>query len=76
VSMASSADLTERLVKLLREVSPLGHCFPCLAKLLGVTEKHVREGAQLLVVPPGHFKTEHGACCACSLSAEVISIQP
>jgi hypothetical protein len=74
--MAATGALPIRLEKVVRETSPLGYCFRCLAGLLTVSEKEVRDAAQVLMVPAGRFMVQHGICKACSDHADVFRAGP
>jgi hypothetical protein len=76
ITMAASGDLLNRLEKVVREASPLGYCFRCLAGLLAVTEKQVRDAAQVLMVPAGRFMVPHEICKACSDHTDVFRKGP
>jgi hypothetical protein len=69
--MSACGALLNRLEKVVREASPLGHCFRYLAGLLSVTEEQVRDAAQVLMVPAGRFMVQHGICTACRHHADV-----
>jgi hypothetical protein len=57
-------DPSERLAQAVRANSPLAHCFACLAGQLGLTEKAVRDAAQVLIVREP-FLLQRRACSLC-----------
>jgi hypothetical protein len=66
--MVTTAELVARAVL---QNSPHVRCFPCLSLQLGVLEKDVREGAQLLVVRDEFF-IDRRVCQICDHAADVL----
>jgi hypothetical protein len=50
---------------------PFVRCFPCLSLQLGVSEKHVRDAAQLLIVHE-KFATAYRVCQVCGRSEQTL----
>ena len=61
----------EQVARAVLQNSPFVRCFPCLSSQVGLTEKDVREAAQLLVVREEFF-IDRRVCQICDHAADVL----
>jgi hypothetical protein len=68
-----ATDLKDRLARAVHS-SPSSYCYTCLAKRLGVTDKDVREAAQVVALRSG-FELAKRICRGCG-AVEIVLVAP
>jgi hypothetical protein len=70
VSLANA----ERVARTVSGDVPYAYCFPCLANRLGLTEKEVRDAAQLLLARRD-FMVNQRTCHRCQQTGEALGLE-
>jgi hypothetical protein len=69
--MDTMVNLTDRVARAVNQNTPAHRCIPCLSLQLRVTEKEVREAAQV-VAARGDFRILRRPCVLCAVVDDVL----